>query len=92
MRSETSMKRILLVVILIIVTTAASLLSQPQLEKAKELVKQKKFTDAITVCQAYLQSSQRDENAWLILAKAFQHISMLDSAENAAKKVVQLDD
>ena len=86
------MKRILLVVILIIVTTAASLLSQPQLEKAKELVKQKKFTDAITVCQAYLQSSQRDENAWLILAKAFQHISMLDSAENAAKKVVQLDD
>jgi tetratricopeptide (TPR) repeat protein len=86
------MKRILSVVILILVTAASSLFSQPQLDKAKELVKQKKFTEAITVCQAYLQSSQKDENAWLLLAKAFQQIGMLDSAENAAKKVVQLDD
>jgi tetratricopeptide (TPR) repeat protein len=86
------MKRILSVVILILVTVAASLFGQPQLDKAKELVKQNKFTEAITVCQAYLQSSQKDENAWLLLAKAFQKIGMLDSAENAAKKVVQLDD
>jgi tetratricopeptide (TPR) repeat protein len=86
------MKRILSVVILILVTAASSLFSQPQLDKAKELVKQKKFTEAITVCQAYLQSSQKDENAWLLLAKALQQIGMLDSAENAAKKVVQLDD
>jgi tetratricopeptide (TPR) repeat protein len=86
------MKRILSVVILILVTAAASLFSQPQLDKAKELVKQKKFTEAITICQTYLQSSYKDENAWLLLAKAFQQISMLDSAENAAKKVVQLDD
>ncbi|MGD0591575.1 MAG: tetratricopeptide repeat protein [Bacteroidota bacterium] len=86
------MKRILSVVILILVTAAASLFSQPQLDKAKDLVKQKKFTEAITVCQAYLQSSQKDENAWLLLAKALQQLGMLDSAENAAKKVVQLDD
>jgi tetratricopeptide (TPR) repeat protein len=86
------MKRKLSVVILILVTAAASLFSQPQLDKAKELVKQKKFTEVITVCQAYLQSSQKDENAWLLLAKALQQIGMLDSAENAAKKVVQLDD
>lgn len=86
------MKRILSVIILILVTASASLFSQPQLDKAKELVKQKKFTEAITVCQAYLQSSQKDENAWLLLAKALHQIGMLDSAENAAKKVVQLDD
>jgi tetratricopeptide (TPR) repeat protein len=86
------MKRILSVVILILVTATVSLFSQSQLDKAKELVKQNKFTEAITVCQAYLQSSQKDENAWLILAKAFQQIGMLDSAENAAKRVVQLDD
>jgi tetratricopeptide (TPR) repeat protein len=86
------MKRILSVVILILVTAAASLFSQSQLDKAKELVKQKKFTEAITVCQAYLQSSQKDENAWLLLAKSLQQIGSLDSAENAAKKVVQLDD
>jgi tetratricopeptide (TPR) repeat protein len=86
------MKRILSVVILVLVTVAASLFSQPQLDKAKELVKQKKFTEAITVYQTYLQSSQKDENAWLLLAKALQQIGMFDSAENAAKKVVQLDD
>jgi tetratricopeptide (TPR) repeat protein len=86
------MKRILSVVILILITATVSLFSQSQLDKAKELVKQNKFTEAITVCQAYLQSSQKDENAWLILAKVFQQIGMLDSAENAAKKVIQLDD
>ena len=86
------MKRILSFTILILVVVAASLFSQPQLDKAKELIKQNKFTDAITVCQAYLQSSQKNENAWLLLAKAFQQIGMLDSAENAAKKVIQFDD
>ena len=86
------MKRILSIVILILVSAAASLFSQPQLDKAKELVKQKKFTEAITVCQTYLQSNQKDENAWLLLAKALQQAGMLDSAENAAKKVVQLND
>ena len=86
------MKRVLLVVILFLVTVAASLFGQQQLDKAKELVKQNKFTEAITVYQNYLQSSQRDENAWLLLAKAFQQTGMLDSAENAAKKVIQLDD
>jgi len=86
------MKRILSAVILILVTATASLFSQPQLDKAKELVKQKRFTEAITICQAYLQSNQKDEKAWLLLANAFQQIGMLDSAENAAKKVVQLDD
>jgi tetratricopeptide (TPR) repeat protein len=86
------MKRILSIVILVLVTAAASLFSQPQLDKAKELIKQKKFTEAVTVCQAYLQSNQKDENAWFLLAEAFQQIGMLDSAENAAKKVIQLDD
>jgi tetratricopeptide (TPR) repeat protein len=86
------MKRILSILILILVVGAALLFSQPQLEKAKELIKQNKFTEAITICQAYLQSSQKDENAWLVLAKALQQIGMLDSAENAARKAVQLDD
>jgi tetratricopeptide (TPR) repeat protein len=86
------MKRILSAVILILVITTASLFSQSQIDKAKELIKQKKFTEAITVCKAYLQSSQKDENAWLLLAEAFQQIGMLDSAENAAKKAVEFDD
>jgi tetratricopeptide (TPR) repeat protein len=86
------MKRILSAVIFILVTVAASLFGQPQLDKARELLKQKKYTEAITVCQAYLQSNQKDEGGWLLLAKSFHQAAMLDSAENAAKKVIQLDD
>jgi len=86
------MKHILSVVILILVTATASLFSQPQLDKTRELIKQKKFTEAIAVCKAYIKSEQDDENAWLLLAEAFLHAGNLDLAENAAKKVVQIED
>jgi tetratricopeptide (TPR) repeat protein len=68
------------------------LLSQSQLEKAKELLNQKKSAEAIAVCQSYLQSNPRDENGWLILAKAHQQAGDLNTAENAAKKSLDLDD
>jgi tetratricopeptide (TPR) repeat protein len=86
------MKHILSIVVLILVTATVSLLSQPQLDKSRELIKQKNFTEAVNVCKAYIQSNQNDENAWLILAEAFQRAGLKDSAENAARKVVQLDD
>jgi tetratricopeptide (TPR) repeat protein len=86
------MKHILSIVVLILVTATTSILSQPQLDKSRDLIKQKNFTEAVTVCKAYIQSNQNDENAWLILAEAFQQAGLLDSAENAAKKVIQLDD
>ncbi len=86
------MKHTLSVVILILGTAAASLLSQPQLDKSRDLIKQKNFNEAITVCKAYLQSNQSDENAWLILADAFHKAGLLDSAQNAAKKAIQNDD
>jgi tetratricopeptide (TPR) repeat protein len=92
MRSEIAMKRILLVLILVLVTSVVPLLSQSQVDKAKELIKEKKNAEAIALCQAYLQSNQKDEEAWLVLAKAFQQTGMIDSAENAAMKVIQLDD
>jgi tetratricopeptide (TPR) repeat protein len=86
------MKHILSIVILILVTASASLLSQPQLDKARELIKQKNFTEAVTACKSYLQSNQNDENAWLMLANAFYKEGLLDSAVNAAKKAIQNDD
>jgi tetratricopeptide (TPR) repeat protein len=86
------MKRILSVAIAILIAATTTVISQPQLDKAKDLMKQKKYDEAIAVCQTYLQSSPRDENGWLILAKAFQQIGSLDSAEITAKKVVLLDD
>jgi tetratricopeptide (TPR) repeat protein len=86
------MKRILYILTAILITATAMLLSQSQLEKAKELLIQKKSAGAIAVCQSYLQSSPRDENGWLILAKAHQQAGDLNAAENAAKKSLDLDD
>ena len=86
------MKRILIVIMTILIAATSTLVSQPKLEKAKELMKQKKIGEAIAACQSYLQSSPRDENGWLLLAKACQQVGSLDSAENAAKKVIELDD
>ena len=85
------MKRILSVALAIFIVATTTVISQP-LDKAKDLMKQKKYNEAIIACQMYLQSSTRDENGWLILAKAYQQAGILDSAEIAAKKVVLLDD
>ena len=85
------MKRILSIATVIIITATTTVIGQP-LDKAKDLMKQKKYGEAIAACQAYLQSSPRDEDGWLILAKAYQQTQNLDSAEIAAKKAVQLDD
>ena len=92
MRSETIMKRIFWVATAILIAATTTVISQPQLDKAKDLMKQKKYGEAIAACQIYLQSSSRDENGWLVLAKAYQQMQNLDSAEIAAKKAVQLDD
>lgn len=86
------MKRILSVTTAILIAATATVISQPQLDQAKDMIKQKKYSEAIALCQSHLQSSTRDENGWLLLAKAYKLAQSLDSAEIAAKKAVQLDD
>ncbi|MGD0038575.1 MAG: tetratricopeptide repeat protein [Bacteroidota bacterium] len=86
------MKHILLIAAAILIAATTTVISQPQLDKAKDLMKQKKYGEAIAACQIYLQSSTRDENGWLVLAEAYQQTQNLDSAEIAAKKAVQLED
>ncbi len=86
------MKHILSVVIFILVTAAASLFAQPQLDKSRELIKQKKYNEAINECKAYLQANPDDENGWLVLSHAYVWADMIDAAEDAAKKAIQNDD
>jgi tetratricopeptide (TPR) repeat protein len=86
------MKRILSITTFILLCAAVPLFSQPQLEKAKELISQKKYSEAITVIQSYLPSSPKDEKAWFLLAKTFRQAGKLDDAEKAAQKTIQLDD
>jgi len=86
------MKRTLWIATVMLIAATTTVISQTQLDKAKDLLKQKKFSEAITDCQIYLQSSPRDENGWLVLAKAYQQVQSFDSAESSVKKAIQLDD
>ena len=86
------MKRILSIAAVILIAATTTVISQTQVDKANDLIKQKKYSEAIAVCQTYLQSSKHDENGWLALAKAYQLSQNLDSAEIAAKKVIESDD
>jgi len=92
MRSEKTMKHILSIAAVLLLAATTPVVSQQLLDKAKDLMKQKKYVEVIPICQSYLQASPRDENGWLVLAKAYQQIQNLDSAEIAAKKAVQLED
>ena len=86
------MKRILSITTVLLLAAMTSVVGQQLLDKAKDLMKQKKYDEVIPVCQSYLLSSPRDENGWLVLAKAYQQTQKLDSAEIAAKKAIQLED
>jgi len=86
------MKRILSVATALLIAATTTVISQTQLDQARDLIKQKKYTEAIALVQSRLQSSTRDENGWLLLAKAYKLAQSLDSAEIAAKKAVQIDD
>lgn len=86
------MKRTFLVVLIVLVAVPTIVLGQSQLDRAKQLLNQKQTAEAISACQSYLQSNQRDENGWLVLAKAYQQAGNLDSAEIAGKKTIDLDD
>jgi tetratricopeptide (TPR) repeat protein len=86
------MKRIFFLLIAIFIIPTTALICQTKLDKVKELLTQKKSAEAIAACQSYLQSNARDENAWLLLAKAQQQAGDLNAAENAAKKSIDLDD
>ena len=92
MRSEITMKRILSIVAVILIAATTTVIGQTQIDKANDLIKQKKYNEAIAICQTYLQSSKHDENGWLVLVKAYQLSQNLDSAEIAAKKVIESDD
>ena len=86
------MKRILSVATVLLIAATTTVISQPMLEKARELLNQNKYGDAITACQNYLQSNPRDEKGWLLLAEVCLRTGSLDSAEIAAKKAVQVED
>jgi tetratricopeptide (TPR) repeat protein len=86
------MKRTFSAVLIFLVAAPLIALGQSQLDRAKQLLDQKQTAEAISLCQSYLQSNQRDENGWLLLAKAYQQAGNLDSAEIAGNRTIELDD
>ena len=78
--------------IMIVVAACGYLQGQPQVEQGKELLKQKKVSEAIVVLRQATQLFPRSADAWLFLAKAQMQASMPDSAEASAMKAQALDD
>ena len=79
---------------MIVVVCAGSLHLQGQLqvEQGKDLLKQKKISEAIAVLRQATQLYPRSADAWVFLAKAHMQASMPDSAETCAMKAQALDD
>lgn len=86
------MKRIFFITIFGLLISSFAWSQQSRLDYAKELLKNNKPQEAISVLQPLLSSSPRDENLWLLLATSYQKTGNLDSAELAAQKTVELED
>jgi len=86
------MKRMLLLLSAGMLIVAVQAIGQSRTDYGKELLKQGKTAEAINFFQGLLQNTSRDADAWFWLAKSYQKIGRLDSAEIAAQRVVRLND
>jgi Tfp pilus assembly protein PilF len=66
--------------------------AQARLDQGKDLFQQGKFAEAIPVFQSIISNASKDYNAWYWLAKCYQKIGNLDSAEISARKVTVVED
>jgi tetratricopeptide (TPR) repeat protein len=86
------MKRIFFITLLGLFIGSLAWSQQTKIDYAKELLKKDKPKEALSVLQSLLPASPKDENLWLLLARSYQKIGNLDSAELAAQKTVELED
>ena len=86
------MKRIFFGTLLGLLIASLAWSQQTKVDYVKELLKNGKPKEAITVLQPLILASPRDENLWLLLATSYQHAGNLDSAELAAQKTVEIED
>lgn len=70
----------------------SSLNAQPKLERGKELLAQGKAADAIALFRDVATTSPKNIDAWLLLGESFLQMSWPDSARQAARTAVSIDD
>jgi hypothetical protein len=66
------MKNVRIVFVLLSIAGISFAFGQFQVEKVQELMKQQKYKEVISLCEQRLQNSQRDEEAWQLLAEAYE--------------------
>lgn len=86
------MKKLVPIVIVSCVVFVSGLWAQPQIENAKELLKQGKAKEAVSLLRQVLETAPKNIDAWQNLAQAYWKLSNLDSAKIAGQRVVSLDE
>src|SRR5713226_7162466 len=74
------------------IALSSPLMSQPQFEKGKDLLNAGKTNEALALFREIVQTSPRNAEAWRWLGEAYFRAGKLDSAENAGKKVIAIND
>ncbi|MBF8295387.1 MAG: hypothetical protein HW389_1932 [Bacteroidetes bacterium] len=86
------MKKLVTMVIISCVVFMSGLWAQPQIENAKELLKQGKAKEAVSLIRQVLETAPKNVDAWQNLGQAYWKLSNLDSAKIAGQRVISLDE
>ncbi len=86
------MKKLVAIVMVLCTVFVSGLWAQAQINNAKELLKQAKAKEAISLLRQSLETTPKNVDAWLVLAQAYQMVSHSDSARIAAQRVISLDE
>ena len=86
------MKKLVTMVVVSCVVFVSGLLAQPQIENAKELLKQGKAREAVSLIRQVLETAPKNIDAWQNLGQAYWKLSNFDSAKIAGQRVISLDE
>jgi tetratricopeptide (TPR) repeat protein len=86
------MKKRVTMVIVSCVVLMSGLWAQPQIETAKELLKQGKAKEAVALLRQVLETAPKNIDAWQNLAQAYWKLANLDSAKISGQRVISLDE
>ncbi len=86
------MKRLLSSLLLLSLLSSFSVVySQTKYDRGEIFLKNKQYNEAISAFRTIVTESPRDERAWYLLAKAYYEKGVIDSAEFAVKRAIELE-
>jgi len=86
------MKKLAAIVIVSCTVFVSGLWAQAQVDNAKELLKQGKAKEAISLLRQTLETAPKNVETWLVMAQAYHKAGIHDSAKIAAQRVISIDE